>query len=100
MMKVTTSVRPAIVLLVAFVRIELVSAQPITPIHLLRNRNRGGSYLVMLCLAAALFSMFFFLTLFVQDVLGYGPLKAGLAFLPVSATIMNAPPSLLVKFCP
>jgi EmrB/QacA subfamily drug resistance transporter len=78
----------AIVLLAAFVRIELVSAQPITPLHLLADRNRGGSYLVMLCLAAALFSMFFFLTLFVQEVLGYGPLKAGLAFLPVSATII------------
>jgi EmrB/QacA subfamily drug resistance transporter len=78
----------AAVLLTAFIRIEFTSAQPITPLHLLRDRNRGGSYLVMLCLAAALFSMFFFLTLFVQEVLGYGPLKAGLAFLPVSATII------------
>ncbi len=78
----------AVVLLAAFVRIELTSAQPITPLHLLADRNRGGSYLVMLCLAAALFSMFFFLTLFVQDVLGYGPLRAGLAFLPVSLTII------------
>jgi EmrB/QacA subfamily drug resistance transporter len=83
-----TSFVAAVVLLAAFVRIELASAQPITPLHLLRDRNRGGSYLVMLCLAAALFSMFFFLTLFVQEVLGYGPLKAGLAFLPVSATII------------
>jgi EmrB/QacA subfamily drug resistance transporter len=83
-----TSFVAAIVLLVGFIRIELVSAQPITPLHLLKDRNRGGSYLVMLCLAAALFSMFFFLTLFVQDVLGYGPLKAGFAFLPVSATII------------
>lgn len=78
----------AVVLLTSFVRIELTSAQPITPLHLLKDRNRGGSYLVMLCLAAALFSMFFFLTLFVQEVLGYGPMKAGLAFLPVSATII------------
>src|SRR6195952_3618294 len=83
-----TSFAAAIVLLGAFVRIELTSAQPITPLHLLADRNRGGTYLVMLCLAAALFSMFFFLTLFVQEVLGYGPLKAGLAFLPVSATII------------
>ncbi|MDQ1631372.1 MAG: hypothetical protein QOC80_1344 [Frankiaceae bacterium] len=83
-----TSFAAAIVLLGAFIRIELTSAQPITPLHLLADRNRGGSYLVMLCLAAALFSMFFFLTLFVQEVLGYGPLKAGLAFLPVSLTII------------
>jgi EmrB/QacA subfamily drug resistance transporter len=78
----------ALVLLTAFIRIEFNSAQPITPLHLLKDRNRGGSYLVMLCLAAALFSMFFFLTLFVQEVLHYGPLKAGFAFLPVSATII------------
>src|SRR4051812_25879012 len=63
-----TSFAAAILLLTAFVRIELTSAQPITPLHLLKDRNRGGVYLVMLCLAAALFSMFFFLTLFVQEV--------------------------------
>src|SRR4051794_33257373 len=78
----------ALVLLGSFVRIELSSEQPITPLHLLKDRNRSGAYLIMLCLAAALFSMFFFLTLFVQDVLGYSPLKAGFAFLPVSATII------------
>jgi Na+/melibiose symporter-like transporter len=78
----------AVVLLGAFVRIELNSAQPITPLHLLKDRNRSGAYLIMLCLAAALFSMFFFLTLFVQDVLGYSPIKAGFAFVPVSATII------------
>jgi hypothetical protein len=44
----------------------------------------------MLGLAASLFGMFFFLTLFVQEVLGYSPLKAGLAFLPVSAVIIVA----------
>jgi MFS family permease len=42
----------------------------------------------MLSLAAAMFGMFFFLTLFVQDVLGYSPLRAGLSFLPVTATII------------
>jgi Na+/melibiose symporter-like transporter len=42
----------------------------------------------MLALAAAMFSMFFFLTLYVQNVLGYSPLKAGFAFLPVSAVIV------------
>jgi EmrB/QacA subfamily drug resistance transporter len=78
----------AVVLLASFVRIELNSAQPITPLHLLKDRNRSGAYLIMLCLAAALFSMFFFLTLFVQDVLGYSPIKAGFAFVPVSATII------------
>jgi hypothetical protein len=51
-------------------------------------RNRAGSYAIMLGLAASLVGMFFFLTLFVQEVLGYSPLKAGLAFLPVSEVII------------
>jgi MFS family permease len=57
-------------------------------LHLFKNRNRTASYVVMFALAAALYSMFFFLTLFVQDILGYSALKAGFAFLPVSACIV------------
>jgi EmrB/QacA subfamily drug resistance transporter len=78
----------ALVLLAVFLAIETRTRQPITPLHLFGDRNRAGSYAVMLALAAALFGQFFFLTLFVQDVLGYSPLRAGLAFLPVSAAII------------
>ncbi len=78
----------AAVLLAGFVAIERSVPQPIMPLHMFRNRNRAGSYVVMLCLAAALFSMFFFLTLFVQNILGYSPLRSGFAFLPVSAMIV------------
>ncbi|MGW0614018.1 MFS transporter [Streptomyces sp. NPDC002788] len=77
----------AVVLLVGFVLIERRSRQPITPLHMFADRNRAGTYGIMLCLAAAIFGMFFFLTLFVQNVLEYSPLAAGLAFLPVSAVI-------------
>ncbi|MGW4159221.1 MFS transporter [Streptomyces sp. NPDC004788] len=77
----------AVVLLISFVFIERRSRQPITPLHMFADRNRSGTYGIMLCLAAAIFGMFFFLTLFVQDVLGFSPLQAGLAFLPVSAVI-------------
>ncbi len=52
-----------------------------------RDRNRAGVYGMMLCLSAAMFGMFFFLTLFVQNILSLSPLRAGLAFLPVSAII-------------
>src|SRR6266704_3392377 len=72
----------------AFVSIETRTRQPITPLHMFRNRNRAGSYAIMFALAAALFGMFFFLTLFVQNVLGYSPLRAGLAFLPVTAALI------------
>lgn len=77
----------AVVVLAGFVLIERRSRQPITPLHMFADRNRAGTYGIMLCLAAAIFGMFFFLTLFVQDVLGFSPLQAGLAFLPVSAVI-------------
>ena len=80
----------AVVLLGAFFLIERRTAEPITPLHLFVNRNRASTYVIMLFLAAALFSMFFFLTQFVQEVLGYSPIKAGLAFLPVSAGIIIA----------
>src|SRR6266540_4244305 len=78
----------AVVLLAAFISIETRTRQPITPLHMFRNRNRAGSYAIMFALAAALFGMFFFLTLFVQNVLGYSPLRAGLAFLPVTAALI------------
>jgi EmrB/QacA subfamily drug resistance transporter len=78
----------ALILLVVFFINELRSPQPITPLHMFANRNRSGSYVVMLALAGALFSMFFFLTLFVQKILDYSALKAGFAFLPVSAGVI------------
>jgi len=76
------------VLLGFFLINEMRSPQPITPLHMFANRNRSASYVVMLSLAAALFAMFFFLSLFVQSVLHYSALKAGLAFLPVSAAVV------------
>ena len=79
----------AAVLLAVFFSIETRTRQPITPLHLFRDRNRAGSYAIMLALAAAMFGQFFFLTLFVQDVLGYSPLRAGLAFLPITAAIVT-----------
>jgi len=77
----------AVVVLLVFVMVERRSRQPITPLHMFADRNRAGTYGMMLSLAAAIFGMFFFLTLFVQDVLGFSPLAAGFAFLPVSAVI-------------
>src|SRR4029450_5449248 len=78
----------AAILLAVFLSIETRIRQPITPLHLFRDRNRAGSYVIMLALAAAMFGQFFFLTLFVQDVLGYSPLRAGIAFLPITAAIV------------
>ncbi|MET9607800.1 MFS transporter [Streptomyces sp. NPDC006512] len=80
----------AVVLLTLFVLNERRSPQPITPLHMFADRNRAGTYGIMLFLACAIFGMFFFLTLFVQNVLGFSPLRAGLAFLPISVMIALA----------
>ncbi|MFF1558660.1 MFS transporter [Streptomyces sp. NPDC058279] len=77
----------AVVLLTLFIVNERRSPQPITPLHMFADRNRAGTYGIMLFLACAMFGMFFFLTLFVQNVLGFSPLSAGLAFLPISVVI-------------
>src|SRR5260370_26042809 len=58
------------------------------PLRVLANRNRSGAYLIMLALATAMFGLFFFLTIFVQSVLGYSPVKSGLAALPFAAMIV------------
>ncbi|MFC7845200.1 MFS transporter [Streptomyces sp. NPDC001046] len=77
----------AVVLLAAFVLIESRAKEPITPLRMFADRNRSGTYVIMLSLAAAMFGMFFYIVLFVQNVLGYTPIEAGLAFLPVTVVI-------------
>jgi EmrB/QacA subfamily drug resistance transporter len=86
--KVIASLTAAVVLLTAFAVIETRSADPLLPIRVLRSRDRSGAYLITLCIGIALFSMFFFLTLFIQDVWGYSALKTGLAYLPFVPVIL------------
>ena len=68
--------------------IERRSRYALMPLRILADRNRSGAYLIMLVIATAMFGIFFFLSLFVQSVLGYSPVKSGLAFLPLAATIV------------
>ncbi|MDT3727303.1 MFS transporter [Streptomyces sp. DSM 41972] len=75
------------ILLAGFTLIESRAKEPITPLRMFADRNRSGTYLIMLSLAAAMFGMFFYIVLFVQNVLGYTPIEAGLAFLPVTFVI-------------
>ncbi|MEU1147700.1 MFS transporter [Streptomyces sp. NPDC005863] len=77
----------AVVLLAAFVFVEKRAKEPITPLRMFADRNRSGTYVIMLSLAAAMFGIFFFIVLFVQNILGYTPIEAGLAFLPVTMVI-------------
>jgi EmrB/QacA subfamily drug resistance transporter len=69
--------------IVGFTVLQSRSGDPLLPLRLFRNRNRVGSHLMGMGIGAAMFSMFYFLTQFVQEILGYSPIKAGLAFLPL-----------------
>jgi EmrB/QacA subfamily drug resistance transporter len=89
--KVVAALAASVVLLALFAVIETRSRRhALLPVRLLRNRNRVGANLVMLAVGTAIFGMFFFLTLFVQDVWGYSPLKTGMAFLPVTVVMLAA----------
>jgi MFS family permease len=79
-----------VVLLIAFVLTELRAPSPITPLRLFADRNRSTSYLAGLLLVAGILGMFFFLTQFLQNLLGYSPLKTGFAFLPLTAMLFLA----------
>jgi EmrB/QacA subfamily drug resistance transporter len=75
------------VLLISFVAWEMRTPDPMLPLRVILDRNRGGAYIVMLVMGAGMFGMFYFVTFFVQQVIGFSPLRAGLAFLPVSFVI-------------
>jgi EmrB/QacA subfamily drug resistance transporter len=78
----------AAVLLVLFFMVESRVEHPLLPFRIFMNRTRAASFVAMALLPAAMFSMFFFLSLFIQNVMGYSPLKAGFAFLPFSICII------------
>src|SRR4051812_16944867 len=78
----------AAVLLVSFVLIELRSSAPLVRLSIFRVRSLTTANVVMFLVASGIFAMFFFNSLYIQRVLGYGPLKAGLAFLPFTGGIM------------
>jgi EmrB/QacA subfamily drug resistance transporter len=93
----------AALLLAAFALIERRASEPITPLWLLWDRSRAASYVARLLLVAGMFGSFFFLTQFVQEVLGFGPLAAGLSFVPMTAALFGTSrlaPRLVARFGP
>jgi len=78
----------AVALLVGFVLIELRAKAPLVRLSIFRVRSLSAANVTMFLVGSGLFAMFFFNSLYIQRVLGYGPLKAGLAFLPFTAGIM------------
>ncbi|RAG87233.1 MFS transporter [Streptacidiphilus pinicola] len=86
--QVLAALAASVVLLVSFVWIERRSTHPLLPMRVLADRNRSGTYLIMLCIATALFGLFFFLTLFMQSVLGYSAIQSGIAYLPFAVGVV------------
>ncbi len=88
----TTLIRVAValVLIGIFVAIELRTRRPLVPFSIFRNRTLRGANVVGLLTGMSLFSMFFMITLYLQQVLGLDALEAGLAYLPLAIAIILA----------
>jgi len=84
------SVLGGVGLLVSFVAIERRADEPITPLSLFASRVRSGALLARMFLIAGAMGAFFYLTQYLQDVLEFTPIQAGLAFLPMTAAVFLA----------
>jgi EmrB/QacA subfamily drug resistance transporter len=78
------------ILLAAFTWWQTRSTHPLLPLRVLLDRNRGASFISILIIGAGMFGVFLFLTYYLQQSLGYTPVKTGLAFLPMVAGLMIA----------
>jgi EmrB/QacA subfamily drug resistance transporter len=88
--KIVSLLGLSVALIAAFVWIELRSPAPLMPFRIFRLRTLTGANVVGLLLGASLFSMFFFISLYMQQVLGYSAIHAGLSYLPLALTIIVA----------
>jgi EmrB/QacA subfamily drug resistance transporter len=80
----------AVVLLTGFLAWERRATNPMLPLRIILDRNRGGSYLSFFLATLAMFGVFLFLTYYFQGVLGYSALKAGVAFLPFPIGVITS----------
>ncbi len=88
--KIVSLLAVAVALIGAFVVIEQRSKAPLVPFRIFRLRTLTGANIVGILLGASLFSMFYFISLYMQQVLGYSPIHAGLSYLPLAVTIIIA----------
>ena len=87
-------------LLAAFVVIERRVEHPLLPLHIVWDRARGGAFTALLLTGAGLLAMFLFLTYFVQQILGFSPLKTGVAFLPLTVVLIIASTTAQIRVIP
>ena len=82
------SIAAGILLLIAFMVTERRVASPLLPLRVVLDRNRGGTYSAMLLASIGLFSVFLFLTYYLETIQDYSPLRTGLAFLPLTVMVL------------
>jgi len=94
----------AVVALVLFGYVQNRISAPLLPPHIVVNRNRAGSFILMALAAVSMFGVFLFLTYYLQGIKGYSALRTGFAFLPMSVTLIftsvGIAARLLTKFPP
>src|SRR5262249_53269795 len=86
--KIVSLLALSVILIAAFILIESRSKAPLVPLKIFRLRTLTGANIVGLLLGASLFAMFFFISLYMQQVLHYSPIHAGLSYLPLALTII------------
>jgi EmrB/QacA subfamily drug resistance transporter len=87
-------------LLVCFVLRQAHAATPLLPLRVLADRDRAGSFLTMGLATIGMFGLFLFMTYYLQGILGYSPVRTGLAFLPMSAAIMIGSTQISARLLP
>jgi hypothetical protein len=88
------------VLLACFVAVEHRTRHPLLPLRIVADRSRGGAYASMAVVGAALFSVFLFMTFYMQQILRFPPLKTGLGFLPLTGAVIVTAPLVQTKILP
>jgi EmrB/QacA subfamily drug resistance transporter len=94
------SLAAGLVLLTVFVLVERKVANPLLPLRIVLNRNRGGAYLAIALAAIAIFGVFLFLTYYLQLTKGFTPFKTGIAFLPMITFVLLGSTLANIKLMP
>jgi EmrB/QacA subfamily drug resistance transporter len=96
----TAAFTASAVLLASFVIIEYRIKRPLLPPRIVADRSRGGAYASMAVVGAALFSIFLFMTFYMQQILRFSPVKTGLGFLPLTGAVIIVAPLVQTKILP
>jgi hypothetical protein len=90
----------SVLLLAGFVAVESRKSNPLLPMHIVRSRARGGAYLAIALAGAGVFAVFLFLTYYMQQNLGFSPVKTGLSFLPMTAMLVATSTTVQTRVLP